>query len=163
MPAPLMDMADVTMIQAELSTPAHVAPSGRWHSPRSYVGTLTLFVVGYLVWQPVAAFFLPRLLGSPRLEGSSAWQAFMLILPPLAVIGGTLWWAGGLRGPGAIRYWLRGTSRYLPLSTMLSAARIGTMPIATWLAVTLVTAALMGLTFGWMERWDTPTHRARST
>jgi len=127
---------------------------GSWRAPRSLRGTLTLFIIGYLVWQPFAAAALPRLVGTPRIEGRSGWQMFLLVLPTLGLIAGTLWWLGAQRHRGALRYWLRSTGRMLALSTMLMAARVGVEPLPAWFGAELGTAALMGALFGWTERWE---------
>lgn len=128
----------------------------RWRAPRSFGGTLTLFVVAYLLWQPLATAVLPRLVGMPRLEGRAAWQLFLLVLPVLGVIAGATWWLGASRPRGPLRYWLRGTARMLALTTMLMAAQVGVQPIAIWCAVVLGSAAVMGALFGWIERWESP-------
>ncbi len=148
-------MVTMTTTPAAVSVSSPVPARSSWHSPRSYGGTLVLFVLGYILWQPFAAAVLPRLTGGPRIEGPEGWQVFLMLLPVLGVIGGSLWWLGAERKPGWIRNWLRSAARMLALSTMLMAARIGGVPISLWLAVTLGTAAIMGLLFGWMERWDT--------
>jgi len=147
-------MGNMTNSPSDISARAPATVRSWWHEPRSYGGTLTLFVISYLLWQPFAAAVLPRVVGTPRIDGPAAWQVFVLVLPVLGVIAGSLWWLGGQRRPGGLRYWLRSTGRMLGLSTMLMAARTGTEPIAIWCAVVVITAALMGFLFGWMERWE---------
>ena len=140
--------------QAEAALHAGQNVRGVQRSPRSYGKTLMLFVVGYLVWQSLAAATLPRLVGGPRLASARDWQIFLLVVATLGVLAGSVWWFTTQQSPSWWRNWLRSSARMLAVSTMFMAARIGHMPVALWLFVTLTTAAGTGVAFGWMERWD---------
>ncbi len=123
--------------------------------PKSLPQTLALFAVGYLIWQPVAAWTVSRLTNQPLpFANQRDLLRFLATVFFLGIVAGTLWWIAGQQSRRFVRYFLFSSARGLAFTTPLAAPRFATTPFAAWLGAIFFTAIAMGLLFFWLERWD---------
>ena len=128
--------------------------SWHWREPRSLAQAVVFFVIGYLIWQPVAVGVLLPLVGERSLASWAQWRVFLGLLALLGALGGALWWWGGQRPVGWLGYSLRSTGRMLALVTTLEGPRLATMSAVGWVGLTLLTATVMGVVFSPLEHWS---------
>jgi hypothetical protein len=140
--------------EGSADTPCPPQRSWRWREPRSLAGAVALFVVGYLLWQPFAVGALLPLVGERSFVSWALWRVFLEFVVLLGALSGALWWWGGKRPAGWLRYCLRSTGRLLALVTTLEGPRLTTMSAGEWLGLTLFTAVMTGAIFSPLERWN---------
>ena len=91
----------------------------RWYEPRSWIGTVALFVVGYVLFQAFwrAAFEWMDLFGDEVPFTADTWRGFLLVVACLGAVAGSLWWWASRLRRGRLRRTIRSTVRMLAFFT----------------------------------------------
>ena len=145
----------MTTRPVDTATPSLPA-RGRWYEPRSWIGTVALFVVGYVVFQTFwrLAFSWMDLLGEDVPFDGATWLRFELVVAGIGVVTGTLWWRAQRMRRGRWRRTLRSITRTTAFVVILTAERFSRLDTGRWLFTVALTAIVMGYLFSWTERWD---------
>lgn len=125
----------------------------RWLNPRTLVHTIVLCIVVYLLLQPLLVGVVLPLFEPPVFTTWAQWLRFLILLVPLGVVAGTLWWLSERLRQRWLRYWVRATVRAFTLVIFLSANMLSKQSQLGWMGRVILVSALLGVMFSWMERW----------
>jgi hypothetical protein len=128
-------------------------PAPRWLEPKTLGGTVLLFALGYVVWQPLVQAFFHVIGRKPwPFTTPSEWARFVLAAGCIGVLAGVAWYHLTRMHAGWLRDWGESSVRMLALCTLLQ-ARWFAPADAGWWIVLLVTSVLMGAMLAGVTRF----------
>ena len=127
-----------------------------WLEPKTLLGTVALFTVGYAAWQPLAHVLLHWMLRRPIAFSSLAeWSEFIVTCAGLGAFAGLVWFYGTREPSGSrLRAWTKACATMLAMAVVISADEFAQLPISRWLFVTIFTAVVTGTLFFPFYRWS---------
>lgn len=128
-------------------------------APRTLPGSIALFSVGYLLWQPVALLLLSLVAGSPvPFRDSREWISFAAVCVSLGAVAGIAWFFGTRSRAEWLRAWTKSSVTMLAMAVTLSADALPNDSLLPWLLVVAFMATLTGALFTplyyWSDRYE---------
>lgn len=114
--------------------------------PKTLAGTVAMFAVGYVLWQPAAQFLLHAASGDPLPFATRAeWGRFVAVCAALGAVAGLVWWqAARLPRESVAKAWVRSSVTMIAMGVYITADRFSRDDLAWWLMTLLVIALFTG-------------------
>jgi len=111
---------------------------------RSRARCILVFIVGYLVWQPLAQLIL-HFFGKPlAFRTGSQWAYFLLVMGCLGGAVGAGWYTVQRLRAGWRRDWFDNSLRMVAFGSAIFGSDLATDPLGLWLIAALSSSAFVG-------------------